>query len=104
MQALPISTLAQRSSLTPRRPAGLTVFCSQPHRAREQPLTNPQLTIEGGQPLRGTVRVSGSKNGADYALAACLLTGEECVLENVPEIEDVRVRVALQKELTATLE
>jgi UDP-N-acetylglucosamine 1-carboxyvinyltransferase len=50
-----------------------------------------RLVIEGGKPLHGTVRVSGSKNAADSALAACLLTGEECVLENVPDIEDVRM-------------
>jgi UDP-N-acetylglucosamine 1-carboxyvinyltransferase len=50
----------------------------------------PKLIIEGGRPLQGTVRVGGSKNAALYALPACLLTGDECVLENVPEIEDVR--------------
>jgi UDP-N-acetylglucosamine 1-carboxyvinyltransferase len=54
-------------------------------------LTSPRLAIEGGRPLAGRVRVSGSKNGADYAVAACLLTGEECVLENVPDIEDVKL-------------
>ena len=35
--------------------------------------------------------MGGSKNAADYALAACLMTAEECVLENVPDIEDVRL-------------
>ena len=55
------------------------------------PLDIPTLVIEGGNPLNGTVRVSGSKNAADYTLAACLLTADECVLENVPDIEDVRL-------------
>jgi UDP-N-acetylglucosamine 1-carboxyvinyltransferase len=64
-------------------------------------LTSPKLIIEGGRPLSGTVRVGGSKNAADYALAACLLTGEECVLENVPEIEDVRVMAAILSSLGA---
>ena len=41
------------------------------------------------------MRVGGSKNAADYAFAACLLTGEECVLENVPEIEDVRLMAGI---------
>ncbi len=50
-----------------------------------------KLVIQGRTPLHGRVRVSGSKNAADSALAACLLTGEECVLENVPDIEDVRM-------------
>jgi UDP-N-acetylglucosamine 1-carboxyvinyltransferase len=47
--------------------------------------------IEGGRPLRGTVHVSGAKNAALKLLAAATLTGERCRLENVPEIEDVRV-------------
>src|SRR5947209_5434564 len=46
--------------------------------------------IEGGRPLRGTVRVSGSKNAALKMLAAATLTGERCRFTNVPEIEDVR--------------
>ncbi len=54
-----------------------------------------QLIIEGSKPLEGRVRVGGSKNAADYAFAACLLTGEECVLENVPEIEDVRLMAGI---------
>ncbi len=59
------------------------------------PVVSPRLILTGGETLRGSVRVGGSKNGADYALAACLLTGDECVLENVPEIEDVRVMAAI---------
>jgi UDP-N-acetylglucosamine 1-carboxyvinyltransferase len=47
------------------------------------------------------VRVGGSKNGADYALAACLLTGEEVILENVPEIEDVRLMTEILSSLGA---
>src|SRR3954470_1862572 len=47
--------------------------------------------VEGGRPLTGTVRVSGAKNAALKLLAAACLTGERCRLENVPEIEDVRV-------------
>src|SRR6476469_4303269 len=47
--------------------------------------------IEGGRPLEGTVTVSGAKNAALKLLAAACLTGERCRLENVPEIEDVRV-------------
>jgi UDP-N-acetylglucosamine 1-carboxyvinyltransferase len=47
--------------------------------------------IEGGRPLRGSVRVSGAKNAALKLLAAATLTGERCRFTNVPEIEDVRV-------------
>jgi UDP-N-acetylglucosamine 1-carboxyvinyltransferase len=47
--------------------------------------------VIGGQPLRGSVQVSGSKNAALKLLAAASLTGERCRFTNVPEIEDVRV-------------
>jgi UDP-N-acetylglucosamine 1-carboxyvinyltransferase len=64
-------------------------------------LSSPNLVIEGGRPLKGTVRVSGSKNCADYALAACLLTDEEVILENVPDIEDVRLMARILAALGA---
>jgi UDP-N-acetylglucosamine 1-carboxyvinyltransferase len=64
-------------------------------------MSSPSLVIEGGLPLQGTVRVGGSKNAADYALAACLLTGEECILENVPDIEDVRLMARILQSLGA---
>ena len=47
------------------------------------------------------MHVGGSKNGADYALAACLLTGDECILENVPDIEDVRLMARILQSLGA---
>src|SRR5206468_4581048 len=53
--------------------------------------TRGKIVIQGQKPLSGHVRVSGSKNAADSAFAACLLTGDECVLDNVPDIEDVRM-------------
>ena len=64
-------------------------------------LTSPKLVIEGGRALSGRVSVGGSKNGADCALAACLLTDEECILENVPDIDDVRLMAAILSALGA---
>lgn len=49
------------------------------------------LSIQGGVPLRGTVRVSGGKNAAVAIIPAALLAGEPCTIENLPEIEDVKV-------------
>ena len=46
--------------------------------------------IEGGVALRGTVRASGNKNAILPMIAACILTDQEVVLENVPDIVDVR--------------
>ena len=50
-----------------------------------------QFIVEGGYPLRGVLRPAGNKNAALPMLAAALLTDEPVVLENVPEIDDVRV-------------
>jgi UDP-N-acetylglucosamine 1-carboxyvinyltransferase len=47
------------------------------------------LIIEGGHALKGAVDVSGSKNATMGAMAAALLSPEECVLRNVPDIGDV---------------
>jgi UDP-N-acetylglucosamine 1-carboxyvinyltransferase len=55
--------------------------------------------IEGGVPLRGTVRVSGAKNAALKLMAAATLTGERCRFDNVPEIEDVRVMAETLRDL-----
>lgn len=48
-----------------------------------------KFIIHGGIPLQGTVTPSGNKNAALPLLAACLLTEEEIILHNLPEIRDV---------------
>ncbi|MDO9230981.1 MAG: UDP-N-acetylglucosamine 1-carboxyvinyltransferase [bacterium] len=45
--------------------------------------------IIGGKKLIGTIDVRGSKNATTPILAATILTKKECVLENLPLIEDV---------------
>ncbi len=59
------------------------------------------LVVEGGRPLGGVVTVEGNKNAALPILAACLLTREECVLENVPRIRDVEAMCRLIEGLGA---
>ncbi len=62
------------------------------------------LLIEGGRPLSGRIVVGGNKNAALPLLAACLLTGEECVLTNVPRIGDVSVMATLLADLGAEVD
>src|SRR5438132_529269 len=62
------------------------------------------LLIEGGRRLSGVVEVEGNKNAALPLLAACLLTGDECVLTNVPRIKDVEVMAGLLTDLGARVE
>lgn len=55
--------------------------------------------IHGGKPLNGEIRIGGSKNAAFPLIAACLLTDEPCVLENVPYIQDVVVMTEMAGKL-----
>ncbi|MEW6936344.1 UDP-N-acetylglucosamine 1-carboxyvinyltransferase [Trueperella pyogenes] len=49
------------------------------------------LTVRGGRPLNGDIRVRGAKNLVSKAMVAALLTEETSVLRNVPLIRDVDV-------------
>ncbi len=60
--------------------------------------------IEGGIALRGTVRASGNKNAILPMIAACILTDREMVLENVPDIVDVRHMLELITEIGGKVE
>ena len=62
------------------------------------------LRVHAGIPLRGAVTISGAKNAALPALAATLLTGEECVLSNVPDLADIGTMLALLRSLGAETE
>lgn len=63
-----------------------------------------RFLVEGGHRLKGSVRVSGNKNAAIHALAATLLTSDDCYLENVPVIGDIRFMVEILRSLGATVE
>ena len=53
------------------------------------------LLVEGGHRLGGSITPIGNKNAALPLLAACLLTDETLHLQNVPDIGDVRTKLAL---------
>lgn len=50
-----------------------------------------KIVVEKSPPLKGTVRISGAKNSALPILAASLLSTEDVVLEDVPNLKDVDV-------------
>src|SRR5215208_450407 len=54
-----------------------------------------KFVIQGGAPLSGEITAAGNKNAALPILAACLLTDEEVILNNVPRIRDTESQVAL---------
>ncbi len=59
--------------------------------------------IVGGHPLRGTVRISGSKNAALPILFSSLLGGE-FTLRNVPCLRDIRTTLSLLRQLGIHME
>ena len=62
-----------------------------------------KFLIRGGQPLRGTVKISGAKNSALPCLAATLLTAETVTLHNVPYVKDLITQRRLLEDLGATV-
>lgn len=63
-----------------------------------------KLCISGGQPLKGTVRVSGAKNAALAIISAALLASESVYIENIPDITDVEVLLDLIANLGVRVE
>lgn len=51
--------------------------------------------IIGHKKLSGNIKVAGNKNSVLPIMAACLLSEEPCILENVPQISDVEVMTKL---------
>jgi UDP-N-acetylglucosamine 1-carboxyvinyltransferase len=60
--------------------------------------------ICGGLPLNGTVNISGSKNAALPQFAATLLSSDSSILENVPDLSDVRFMAEILSELGADVQ
>ncbi|HEX4004671.1 MAG TPA: UDP-N-acetylglucosamine 1-carboxyvinyltransferase [Acidobacteriaceae bacterium] len=63
-----------------------------------------KFVIRGGNPLLGTVRVSGSKNSALPCMAAALLTEDEVILENIPQVRDIETERKLLVSMGAEVE
>jgi UDP-N-acetylglucosamine 1-carboxyvinyltransferase len=63
-----------------------------------------KLKIRGGTPLRGEVRVAGAKNAALPIVAASLLTADELVVTNVPELADISTMVRLLRGMGVAIE
>jgi len=62
------------------------------------------FVITGEQPLHGEIPVRGAKNTSDKCLAACLLTEEDCIIDNLPEIDDVKNLLKIFTEMGADVE
>ena len=63
-----------------------------------------RMLITGGNRLEGVVRVSGGKNTAVAIIPAAILSSTPCVIENLPDIEDVHVSVETLRYLGAKVD
>jgi len=64
----------------------------------------PYYLIEGRTPLYGEVRLSGAKNAVTKMIIASLLTGEPCLLRNIPLIGDLDLTLALCRDMGSEIE
>ena len=60
--------------------------------------------VEGGFPIKGTIKASGNKNAALPCIAACVLTNEPVILQNIPDIEDTGVMFDVLRSLGVSVE
>jgi len=63
-----------------------------------------KFVVRGGNPLLGTIKVSGAKNSALPCMAAAILTEEEVVLENIPQVRDIETERKLLSSMGAEVE
>lgn len=58
-----------------------------------------QYIMRGGQPLEGEVTISGAKNAALGLLAAAIMTDDDVILDNLPDVRDIRVLLQAMQEI-----
>src|SRR6202044_1146020 len=63
-----------------------------------------KFVVRGGNQLLGTIRVSGAKNSALPCMAAAILTEDEVVLENIPQVRDIETERKLLVSMGAEVE
>jgi UDP-N-acetylglucosamine 1-carboxyvinyltransferase len=63
-----------------------------------------KFVVRGGNPLLGTVRISGAKNSALPCMAAAILTEDEVILENIPQVRDIETERKLLASMGAEVE
>ena len=63
-----------------------------------------QYIMKGGNPLVGEVTVSGAKNAALGILTAAIMTDEDVLIENLPDVRDINVMLEAIEEIGARVE
>src|ERR1700761_5388583 len=63
-----------------------------------------KFVVRGGNPLLGTIKISGAKNSALPCMAAAILTEDEVILENIPQVRDIETERKLLTSMGAEVE
>jgi len=63
-----------------------------------------KFVVRGGNPLLGTIKISGAKNSALPCMAAAILTEDEVILENVPQVRDIETERRLLSAMGAEVD
>ncbi len=63
-----------------------------------------KYVLKGGVRLEGTVEISGAKNAAVAILPAAIMSDAPCIIENVPDISDVKIIVQIMQSIGARVE
>ena len=63
-----------------------------------------QYIMKGGNPLVGEVTIGGAKNAALGILAAAIMTDEDVLIDNLPDVNDINVLLEAIEEIGATVE
>src|SRR6201996_9544295 len=63
-----------------------------------------KFVIRAGNPLLGTIKISGAKNSALPCMAAAILTEDEVILENIPQVQDIETERKLLTSMGAEVE
>ncbi len=70
---------------------------------RKEQVMDHKYIIKGGHPLHGEVVIGGAKNAALGIIAGSLLTDDEVIIENLPDVRDTNVMLEALKEIGASV-
>jgi UDP-N-acetylglucosamine 1-carboxyvinyltransferase len=63
-----------------------------------------KFVVRGGKPLTGELEARGSKNAALPIMAASILSGGECIIENIPRLRDTATMCSMLRKFGATVD
>ena len=63
-----------------------------------------QYIMKGGNPLVGEVVIGGAKNAALGILAAAIMTDDDVIVENLPDVSDINALIEAISHLGARVE